>query len=344
MQQTTLIETDRIETLEVPDLELSGGADALVRALAVATCDLDGPMIHGKTPFRGPFPLGHEGIGEVVAVGGSVGSFKVGDRVAMPFQISCGACANCKRGHTAYCSDHGATGPAKDAPQMYGIGPTAVEWGGFLSDLIRIPFADAMLVPVPGDIEPATIASLSDNIVDGYRTVAEPLETWPGAPVLIAGGGSISLYAAAIALTGGAERVDYVDTSVERLERAERIGANCIQVEGSWPDRLGPYPVTVDGAGLPEGLLLALRSTAHEGTCTSIGIYWKPLDLPLFEMYTTGITFKTGIAHARPDMPKALELVGSGRLHPELVTAKQVGWDDAVAALTELDDKLVITR
>ena len=162
--------------------------------------------------------------------------------------------------------------------------------------------------------------------------------------MLIVGGGSISLYAAGVALAKGAERVDYIDKSTARLERAERIGANPIEAGESWPERLGPYPVTVDSAGSLDGLLLALRSTAHEGTCTSIGIYWKPVELPIFEMYLTGIVFKTGIAHARPDMPAALELIESGKLHPELVTGKQVAWDDAIAALTEIDDKLVIAR
>ena len=163
--------------------------------------------------------------------------------------------------------------------------------------------------------------------------------------MLIVGGGSISLYAAGVALAKGAERVDYIDKSTARLERAERIGANPIEAGRVVARAARPLP----GHGRQrrrrlDGLLLALRSTAHEGTCTSIGIYWKPVELPIFEMYLTGIIFKTGIAHARPDMPAALELVESGKLHPELVTGKQVGWDDAVAALTEIDDKLVIAR
>jgi threonine dehydrogenase-like Zn-dependent dehydrogenase len=228
---------------------------------------------------------------------------------------------------------------------MYGLGPLSrSDWGGFASDLVRVPFADAMLVPVPEGVEPAAIASLSDNIVDAWRTVGPQLEAEPQSPVLIcAGGGSIALYAAAIAGAMGAERVDFAGGRPAERELAVELGATLADEE--FPERLGPYPITVDASADEAGLACALRSTAPDGTCTSIGIYFNPLTpVPLLEMYTKGIHFHTGRVHARPAMEPVLELVRAGKFQPERVTAQQADWDDAAEVLADHSSKTVISR
>ena len=226
---------------------------------------------------------------------------------------------------------------------MYGL-PLGPDYGGFLSDAVRVPFADAMLVSVPDDVDPAAIASLSDNIPDGWRTVGPPLEAEPGAAVLICGGaGSIPLYAAAIAVALGAERVDSRAGSAGDRELAERLGANL--VDESFPERLGPYPITVDASGSHDGLACALRSTEPDGICTSIGIYFEPeTPIPLLEMYTKGIRFETGRPHAREAMPRLLELARDGSFKPELVTRETASWDDAAEAVAGHRGKLVVSR
>jgi alcohol dehydrogenase len=158
-----------------------------------------------------------------------------------------------------------------------------------------------------------------------------------------AGPGSIGLYAAALAVALGAESVLYVDTDAERRRIAEALGAETL---AEAPERLGPYPITVDSSADPAGLAMALRSTAPDGTCTSTGIYFgeQPV-LPLLEMYTKGITFRTGRVHARAAMPGVLALAAQGALHPELVTTRVVPWPDAPDALLERGwTKLVIER
>src|SRR6476620_245062 len=113
----------------------------------------------------------------------------------------------------------------------YGLAPLSREYGGALSDLVEVPYADAMLVPLPSGVQPAAAASVSDNIPDGGRAVAPLLAERPGAPVLVlggAGGGSVGLYAAAVAVALGSERVDYVDEDPTRLAVAELVGANAI--------------------------------------------------------------------------------------------------------------------
>ena len=305
----------------------------------MATCDLDALIFQGGSPFPPPFPVGHECVAEVVDLGDRVCGLTAGQLVSVPFQISCGSCAKCRAGRSANCSE---------VPFMstYGFGPAVERWGGFLSDLVCVPFAEHMLVALPDGLAPAALASASDNISDAWRTVAPHLQREPGAEVLVVGGaaaGSIGLYAAGIARALGSEWVLYVDADESRRASAEAMGA---QTMAELPKRLGPFPITVDASADPEGLALALRSTAPDGVCTSCAIYFgEQPSLPLLEMYTKGITFHTGRANAREAIPHVLALAASGALRPEKVTSRVVGWGDAAEALAEGDwTKLVIER
>jgi threonine dehydrogenase-like Zn-dependent dehydrogenase len=323
---------------------LEGDGDALVRPLAVAMCDLDAAWLAGMIPFENPFPLGHECVAEVIEVGDAVGAVTPGDVVVVPFQISCGECAACRAGRTGNCT-------AVPRGSAYGMQPLGGPWGGALSDVLRVPYADAMLVPVADGLEPVALASVADNVPDGYRAVAGPLEQAPGAEVLVVGGWarSVGLYAAACAGALGAERVVFADSDAGRLERAEAVGAEVVEVpageDGSpaWPAKLGRFPVTVDASGRHGGLHAALRSTAADGVCTSVAIYFEPeTPLPLLEMYTRGCTLRTGRCHARALIPDVLALIAGGRLDPALVTSAVVGFDEAESALAEPPTKLVL--
>ena len=207
-----------------PDLRADG--EALVRPLAVAACDLDGPIARGETPLRGPIALGHECVATVLETGTGVRSVARGDTVVVPFQISCGDCGRCRRGLTGSCER------VADR-SMYGFGAVGGDWGGMLADVVRVPYADAMLVAVPAGIDPVTVASASDNLPDAWRTVAPHLRAQPGASVLVLGGGarSIGLYAVAIARALGAGEILYLDSDPGRLRararmrRAGRAGA-----------------------------------------------------------------------------------------------------------------------
>jgi alcohol dehydrogenase len=339
MRQLDFIEPHKLEWREVPEPVLEGDAEAIVRPLAVATCDIDTMFIAGKMPIQGPFPMGHECVAEVTAVGDGVASVKPGDLVSVPFQISCGECENCRAGHTGNC---------KSVPRMsaYGLGPlSGGDFGGFLSDVARVPFADPMLVPIGEGVDPVAVASLSDNIPDAWRTVGPPLAKRPGARVLIVGGGAVSipLYAVELAQALGAEGVDYLGGRAHERGRAQELGANLLEEE--YPERAGHYAITVDASGSHEGLACALRSTAAEGFCTAVAIYVEPTTpVPLLEMYTKGITFRTSRVHARPAMPEILELVREGRFHPEKATGQVVDFDDAAEALADHDVKTVLKR
>ena len=344
VRQLEITGAGRVEWREAADPALGGDGEAIVRPLAVAMCDLDAAFLTGMVPVGEPFPLGHECVAEVVDVGDAVGSVAPGDVVVVPFQISCGDCDACRAGHTGSC----LSVPRGSA---YGMQPLGGDWGGALADRLRVPFADAMLVPLPEGLEPAAVASVADNVPDGFRAVAGPLAAAPGAEVLVVGGfaRSVGLYAVASAVALGAARVVYADPDPGRREQAAALGAEPFEVpvgeDGpDWPRRLGRFPVTVDASGDRGGLHAAIRSTTANGTCTGVAIYFEPeTPVPLLEMYTRGCTFHTSRVHARALIPEVLGLVADGRLEPQRVTSAVIGFDDAPDALADPPTKLVLT-
>jgi threonine dehydrogenase-like Zn-dependent dehydrogenase len=340
MRQLTVVEKGRLEWLDVPEPKLEGDGEAIVHPLAVATCDLDSQIVRAATPFPLPIPLGHECVGEVVEVGDDVKAVSPGDIVAVPFQISCGECDACADGHTGNCE-------SVPPLSMFGFGAAGGNRGGALSDLLRVPYAEHMLVPLPQGVDPAAVASVGDNISDAWRTVAPQLETRRGASVLVVGGGawSIGLYAAGIAVALGARLVDYLDSDADRRERAKALGAAAVATDEIDPERPGRYEITVDASGEHSGLWTALRATAPDGICTSVSIFFEEeTPLPLFEMYSKIVTFHTGRCHARPAMPKALALVAEGKFAPDIVTKVTVPWDEAAGVLADHEGKHVVIR
>ncbi|CAM2828963.1 alcohol dehydrogenase [Mycobacterium intermedium] len=341
MEQLTYEEAGRYAWREVPDPTISAPVQALVRPLMVACCDLDVAVCHGRLPLPPGYAVGHEGLAEVVAVGDDVSTVRVGDRVVVPFQISCGTCPECRRGVTGSCS----AGPLM---ATYGMAPIAgLDGGGFMSDLVLVPYADAMLIPVPDGVDPVSIASLSDNIPDGWRAVApfadelaalDPVDR----RVLVVGRLSIGLYAAAFAAALGAH-VDYVDTDPHRLAAAEKLGAVAHDVakpDKSWD----PYPVTVHTSADPALLAATLRATWADGVCTDTGIYPEyKVEMPLLPMYTRGVRFVTGRVNARVVIPQILDLLADGcDLSPAVDNV--VPWEDAPSAWPAMTGKTVFTR
>jgi threonine dehydrogenase-like Zn-dependent dehydrogenase len=337
MQRLMLEGPATVSWAEAAEPALPSPDAALVRPVAIATCDLDVAVLGGRFPLQGPYPFGHEGVIEVVEAGDQVTGVTPGDLAVLPFQISCGACQPCRRGRTGNCAAH-------PWMSMYGLGEMGgLEWGGLLADLVTVPHADAMLVKLPPGVDPLVVASASDNIPDGWRTVGPQLAADPGAEVLVVGGdagpNSIGLYAAGLAVALGAAQVTYLDQDSRRLAIAAALGAQVI--EDAPPRKVGAFPITVDASGTPEGLRCALNSTAPDGTCTSPSIYLQDPPLPLFSMYTRCCTLHTGRAHARPAIPLVLDLVAAG-FDPSLITSAVVPRSAAADALAHPPMKLVI--
>jgi alcohol dehydrogenase len=311
---------------------------ATVRPIAMATCDMDRPIMLGHTPFPLPLHLGHECVAEVVAVGADVRTFQPGQRVVVPFQINCGICPPCRRGRTASCT-------GVPAVSMYGFGAAGGLWGGAMAELLAVPFADQMLVALPDGVDPVAAASVGDNVSDAYRHIAPHLPKLlgedPDARVLIVASrddreaftASMPLFTGMIALALGASRVELVDARGEVRELAAKLG-----LHGVAPDELGdlePAPLVVDVTGQPRGLVRCLELTAPDGICTSAGGLHAHVRLPLLSAYIRNVTLHVGRTHARAVMPAVLELIANGRIRPQDVTTNVARFDDAPTALRE---------
>jgi threonine dehydrogenase-like Zn-dependent dehydrogenase len=373
MQQLYYLKKRTLEWRDVPPPILISSSDALVRPIAAARCDLDNAfLLRNLTPslriglalhmidplvkdtlgipaFDGPFPYGHECVAEIVELGSDVNGFAIGDIVIVPFQLSCGHCNPCQTALTAHCEMDRST-PIR----AFGFGKATGDLGGMVTDLFRVPNAQHMLVKVPSGIAPASVASASDNIADGWRTVAPHLARQPGSPVLVLGGRakSVTLYAVASAKALGSEQVDFVDSSDERLEIATALGARAIKLDTNYKKLAGSnllckrgYPITVDGSGATDGLDFAIRSLSSGGTCTTVAFYLRAgTPVPLWRMYVKGNSLVTGLANVRADLPDILAAVANGSLKPELVTTLTADWHDAPDALLDPGTKVVLVR
>jgi len=339
MRQLVFVEPRRLEWREVCAPRVEAADQAIVRPLAVTRCDLDLYIATGLFPMKGPFAFGHEIAGEVVDIGDEVTSVAPGDRVIVPFQINCGSCRMCRRGLTNSCRSV----PAYSA---YGLAPSSGrEWGGGLSDLVLVPYADAMLVAVPDCISLPAAAAISDNATDGFRTVAKPLSDQPGSDILIVGGlaQSVGLFAVQAARGLGARRVVYRDYDVARLTMAKALGAEVVETVYS-PDLRADerFPIVVEAGGVPDSLIFSLRSTEPCGVCTGVSAGVGGMaKVPLRQMYMKGITYTVGRVHARGCMNEVLDNARRGRIKPDKVISREVPFSEAADAMTDSDIKLV---
>ncbi|MER7539046.1 alcohol dehydrogenase catalytic domain-containing protein [Streptomyces sp. NPDC097704] len=342
MRELTYVGRRAVEWREAPDPTVRSGQEAIVAPVAATSCDVDSAILAGHATRRQPqmkhsidppFALGHECVARVTDVGDAVTAVAPGDLVVVPWSISCGACDHCRTGLTAHCTSvpHMA---------MYGA-PIGGDWGGLFSDLVRVPYADAMLVPLPAGLDPVAMASASDNWSLSWRLVAPHLKARPGARVLVVARGSIGLYVCDIARALGASDVLYVDPDPEHRKVAEAFGART--AEAIEPIRHG-FDLAVEATGRVDQLTLAVRSLAPEGICESAGNHFRPGELPLLDMYLTGVTLRIARDNVRAHIPDALALAASGTVDPARVVSHVLDWEQLPDALPEKHLKPVFVR
>ena len=305
-----------------------------MRPIASASCDLDRRLIAGLTPFKPPFALGHECVAEVLEVGAQVGTVKRGDLVSVPWKIACGTCRQCLAGRSTAC-----TGVARHA--AYGV-PAGGHWGGLFSEVVRVPFADAMLVPLPrGWTRWPWPAPATTSPMPGWL----PAARWPReeAKVLVVGGTeSLGILAVQMARAAGAAEVDYLDGDGYRDELAVRSGATLRNgADGALNER---YDLVVSATRDPQALRTGLLALAPGGHCSCIGIIFEDPAIPLFGMYMRDVTLSVGACSVRPHIPRVLELVEQGHCDPMLVSPSVVPWEEATEALIRPLAKCIVVR
>lgn len=357
----------RVET--VPDPKILNDRDAIVKITSTAICGSDLHLLDGYVPTMETGDiLGHEPMGEVVEVGSAVKNLKVGDRVVIPFTISCGECFFCRKGLYSCCDNSNPN--AEIARQLMGHSPTGIlgyshMMGGFAggqAEYLRVPFADVGPLKIPDGIPDEKVLFLSDAFPTGYMA-AENAEIEDGDTVAIWGAGPVGQFAIQSAWMLGAGRVIAIDNVPERLKLAETAGQaetlnfNDINVydqlqemtNGRGPDRcidaVGCEALaggTLDGAldavktatfmatDRVHVLRQAIMSCRKGGTLSMPGVYVGAGDkVPLGAFMNKALTWKTGQTHMPKYMPMLLEKIENGDIDPSFIVTHEMSLDDA---------------
>jgi glutathione-independent formaldehyde dehydrogenase len=222
MKAVVYEDTRRVGVHEVEDAAIEDRTDVVVRLTSSAICGTDLHMYDGRTGAEPGLVIGHEPLGVIEQAGDAVTLVKRGDRVVIPTHLFCGTCYNCVRGYTAAC--------LRVRPGSFGAAYGYAGMGsyrGAQAELLRVPFADANCVRVPGeplDEREDDFVLLADAFVTGWHAT-ELAAMQPGSTVAVFGAGTIGLLSAYSALLRGAAEVYVVDYIPDRLEAAGSLGA-----------------------------------------------------------------------------------------------------------------------
>jgi len=346
----------RYET--VPDPRIEDTRDAIIKVSSCAICGSDLHIYDGVIPHMHHGDIvGHESMGEVVEVGSEAGDLKVGDRVVVPFTISCGECFFCKRGFYSGCE---RSNPNRDqAAKMWGNSPAGLFGyshllGGFSggqAEYLRVPYADVGPIKVPDNLSDDQALFLSDIFPTGYMG-AEFCDIKGGETIAIWGCGPVGQMAIRSAFLLGAERVIAIDTVPERLALAAAAGAEtldfrdvdiydeimartqgrgadaCIDAVGTEPDTASGFMAVIDrlkvatfmGTDRPFVLRQAIMCCRNFGTVSIVGVYGGFVDkIPMGSAINRGLTFRMAQTPVQRYLPKLLDHIQEGRIDPSFV-------------------------
>jgi threonine dehydrogenase-like Zn-dependent dehydrogenase len=210
---------------DVPEPTIRHPNDAIVRLTSSAICGTDLHFVRGTMPgTKEGRILGHEGVGVVEEVGDYVRNLRPGDRVVIPSTVACGTCSYCRAGHYSQCDN---ANPNGEGTAFFGGPEDAGGLDGLQAERARIPYANVGLVKLPDDVSDEQAILISDIFPTGYQA-AEQAEVQPGDVVCVFGCGPVGLFAIWSAFHLGAARVIAVDQKPDRLEAAQRLGAEIV--------------------------------------------------------------------------------------------------------------------
>ncbi len=366
----------RVDT--VPDPKIEDARDAIVRITATCICGSDLHLYNGFMPTMEPGDIiGHEPMGIVEEVGKSITNLKPGDRVVVPFTISCGDCWFCKKQLYSLCdkSNRNAEVARKVMGQspagLLGFSHTMGGNPGGQAEFLRVPFADIGPLKIPDGIPDEQVVFLSDIFPTGYMA-AENAQIEAGDVVAIWGCGPVGQFAIRSAWMLGAGRVIAIDCVPERLRMAEQGKAETINFEeknvydtlmdmtkGRGPDSCidcvgaeahgsGSFETVVDKAKETVGLATdrgyalreAIMCCRKGGTVSIPGVYIGfPDNVPMGPAMNKGLTFKMGQTHVPKYSKFLLEKIQKGEIDPSFVITHQLSLEEAPAAYKTFRDK-----
>jgi threonine dehydrogenase-like Zn-dependent dehydrogenase len=346
--------THNVQVEEVADARILNHRDALVKVTLTAICGSDLHLYDGVIPtmHKGDI-LGHEFMGEVVEVGRDVERLKKGDRVVVPFTISCGRCFYCRKSLWSLCENSNPNAPMSAA--VYGSSTAGLFgyshlFGGFAggqAQYARVPFADIGALPVPADLNDEQVLFLSDIFPTGYMA-AENCNIQPGDTIAIWGCGPVGQFAIRSAYLLGAEHVIALDNVAGRLEMARRGGAEALDfgtidvieklkdlTGGRGPDACIDA-VGMEAHGMVDGshvIRQAIQACRPGGTVSVPGVYGSFIDkFPIGAAFAKGLTLKMGQTHVPRYMQPLLDRIRKADIDPTFVITHRFPLDEAPEA------------
>jgi len=351
----------------VPDPKILNPRDAIIKITSTAICGSDLHLYDGYIPTMKPGDiLGHEFMGEVVELGPEVKNLKVGDRVVVPFTISCGSCFFCNKQLWSLCDNSNPN--SWMAEKLFGHSPSGLfgyshllgGYAGGQAEYARVPFADVGPLKVPDGLTDEQVLFLTDIFPTGYMA-AENCDIEPGDTVAIWGCGPVGQFAIRSAFMFGAERVIAIDRIPERLELAKAGGAEILNYEeteigvalkemtgGRGPDccidavgmeahgtgLMAAYDMVKQTFRLETGRPLALREAivaCRKGGKVSVpGVYGGFIDkVPMGAFVNKGLTMRSGQTHMQKYMKPLLDRIQNGEIDPSFIITHRLPLDEA---------------
>ena len=360
-----------VEVIEVPDPRILNQRDAIVRITSTAICGSDLHLFNGFMPTmeKGDV-LGHEFMGEVVDVGRAVTNLKVGDRVVVPFTISCGNCNACQASMFSLCENSNPNAGLSEKLMghpiagLFGYSHLTGGFAGGQAEYVRVPFADVGPLKVENGLTDDQVLFLSDIFPTGYMG-AEMCDIQRGDVVAVWGAGPVGLLAMASAKMLGAERIIAIDRYPYRLEMAaNKAGATDIinydvddtldklreLTAGRGPDKC------IDAVGMeghshgvqfafdrakqalmseldrPIALRQAIQACRSGGIVSVIGVYGGFIDaFPMGTVMNRSLTIKSGQTHVQRYMKPLLRRIENGDIDPSFVITHHLPLSQAAA-------------
>jgi S-(hydroxymethyl)glutathione dehydrogenase / alcohol dehydrogenase len=360
----------RIRVVDKPIPVIEHPRDAIVRVTRACICGSDIHLYHGMMPdTRVGQTFGHEFVGVVEEVGREVRTLKAGDRVLVPFNIFCGECYFCQKQLFSNC--HNVNPNATAVGGIYGYSHTTGGYDGGQAEYVRVPFADAGPMKIPDSVDDDDAALCTDAYPTGYQA-AEMAEIKRGDTVVVFGAGPVGLFAARSAWFMGAGRVMVVDQYDYRLDFARRF-AQCetlnfrdvrdpvwtLKKETDWLGWdaaidavgcdasgdalhrfLGIRPFKLQ-AGAANALNWAIDSVRKGGVVSIIGAYGPPFNLvAIGDAMNKGLTIRTNQASVRRNLPRCIEHIEAGHIHPKDVITHRFALEDIAEGYAVFAGKL----
>jgi threonine dehydrogenase-like Zn-dependent dehydrogenase len=267
MQALTWQGNQNVQVIEVPDPQIQEPTDAIIRVTSTAICGSDLHLYGVLGPYLKPGDvLGHEAMGVVEEVGSEISNLRPGDRVVVPFNISCGSCWMCSRKLYAQCETTQVRAQGKGA-SLFGYTSLYGSVPGGQAQYLRVPQAQFGPVKVPDGPPDEQFLFLSDILPTAWQAVSFA-DVQPGSTVAVLGLGPVGQFAVRVAKHRGAERVIGVDLVPERLALAAKYGAETLDLQ-QVEDVAGALIELFDGRG-PDAVIEAVGMESHGQHLTAL--------------------------------------------------------------------------